>query len=98
MAKDNLPRNSKGQKMYPVCSWEKNQHKIYNAHERAWNRRHKAFESGTQEEIEEAQKAYDYAMIAYDAFDACVRGGIVYATWSDGQVIKDLIAGYDFRH
>ena len=93
-----LPRNKDGKKMYPVCNWEKNQHKIYNAHERAWVRRNEAYMHGTSEELEEAQKAYDYAMIAYDAFDACVRDGIVYATWEDGRVIKDLIAGYDFRH
>ena len=97
MAKE-LPRNKDGKKMYPVCSWERNQHKIYNAHERAWNRRHEAYMNGTPEEIEEAKRQYDYVDIAYDAFDSCVRGGIVYATWEEGKVIKDLIAGYDFRH
>ena len=97
MAKE-LPRNKDGKKMYPVCSWERNQHKIYNAHERAWVRLYQARENGTPEEESEAKKAYDYAMIAYNAFDACVRDGIVYATWDEGKVIKDLIAGYDFRH
>ena len=54
--------------------------------------------NGTDKEVDEAEKAYDYAMIAYDAFDSCIRDGIVYATWDEGKVIKDLIAGYDFRH
>lgn len=91
MAKE-LPRNKEGKKMYPVCSWERNQHKIYNAHERAWNNRYEHPDSL------DAQKEYEYVCIAYDAFDECVRDGIVYATWDVAKVIKDLIAGYDIRH
>ena len=97
MAKE-LPRNKEGKKMYPVCSWERNQHKIYNAHERAWNRRYQAYESGDPEEIEKAQKHYDYVEIAYDAIDCNIHDGIVYATWDVAKVIKDLIGGYDIRH
>ena len=96
--KKELPRNAEGKKLYPVCNWERNQHKIYNAYERAWVRQYEARNGGTDKELAEADKAYEYAMIAYNAFDACVMGGIVYATWEEGKVIKDLIAGYDFRH
>lgn len=30
-----LYRNEEGKKLYPVCSWEQNQHKLYNAYDRA---------------------------------------------------------------
>ena len=32
-----LYKNSKGEKLYPVCSWEANQHKLFNAHDRIMN-------------------------------------------------------------
>lgn len=32
-----LYRNKQGKKLYPVCSWEENQHKLYNAHDRIMN-------------------------------------------------------------
>ena len=86
-----LPRNKEGKKMYPVCNWERNQHKIYNAHERLVAKQINDPKSVTPEE-------YDWVMRAYDAIDACVINGTVYATWEDGRAIKDLIAGYDFRH
>lgn len=31
-----------GKKLYPVCKWEDNQHKIYNAHDRIMNRIYEA--------------------------------------------------------
>ena len=90
--KKELLRNDKGEKLYPICSWEKNQHKIYNAYERDRNR--------CEEEnwSDESVANLEYFEIAYDSFNANVSGGIVYATWREGNVIKDLCAGYDFRH
>lgn len=39
-------RNKAGKKLYPVCKWEDNQHKIYNAHDRIMIRIYEAQENG----------------------------------------------------
>ena len=80
-----------GTKLYPVCGWEKNQHKIYNAYDRAIIRRDE--EDWSDEacaEVERCEKALE-------AFNGCVRGGVVYATYEEGKIIKDLVAAYDVR-
>lgn len=89
MKKGELPRNDKGEKMYPVCSWEKNQHKLYNAHDRAM--------------VDLAKGLIDYEVVekvehAMWAFEAYVYDGIVYATWKDRNEIMDYIFAYDARH
>ena len=40
-----LYRNKQGKKLYPVCSWEENQHKLYNAHDRIMNSIYEAQEA-----------------------------------------------------
>ena len=92
MKKDNLPRNKEGKKMYPVCSWERNQHKVYNAHERV------VVALMREPRNEELSAWAEKVERAYDAFDAHVRDGLVYATWEDSNAIKDIIYGYDARH
>lgn len=84
-----LYKNKEGKKLYPVCSWEKNQHKLYNAHDRIIV----AVYDGKAdfEELEKIQKAMD-------AFDSCVIDGMVYATYEDGLLIKDYIWAYNARH
>lgn len=92
----NLPKNEKGETLYPVCSFEKNQHKLYNAHDRIMNAIYDARESnaesqelyGRQEEIERL----------LSVFNGYVHGGLAYATYADGIKIKDIIAAYDARH
>lgn len=84
-------RNSEGVKLYPVCSWEKNQHKLYNAHDRAWIWVHDTESDEAYAELERVEQAME-------AFESHVIHGIVYATYKDGQLIKDFIAGYDARH
>lgn len=81
-----------GRKLYPVCSWEENQHKLYNAHDRIMNA---IDDNGWSEELEKNLRRCEQAL---EAFDACVRCGIVYATWEDGQLIKDFVWAYDARH
>lgn len=84
-----LYRDSQGRKLYPVCSWEQNQHKLYNAHDRAMIR----FYDGEDvyDELEKIERAIS-------AFDSCVINGLVYAVWEDYCLIKDYIGGYDARH
>lgn len=78
-----------GKKLYPVCSWEKNQHKLYNAHDRIMN----AIYEGKAD-----YDALDRIERAMSAFDAYVIDGIVYATYEDGKLIKDYVWAYDLRH
>ena len=84
-----LYRNEEGKKLYPVCSWEKNQHKLYNAHDRIML----AIYDGKADwdDLDRIEKAMG-------AFEAHVIGGMVYATYEDSQLIKDYIGAYDIRH
>lgn len=78
-----------GKKLYPVCSWEANQHKLYNAHDRIMN----AISEGRAD-----YDALDRIERALDAFEAHVIDGVVYATWEDGALIKDYVWAYNARH
>ena len=52
-------RNKAGKKLYPVCKWEDNQHKIYNAHDRIMIRIYEAQENGGEDlEARESSGAY----------------------------------------
>ena len=86
------PKNANGERLYPVCDWERNQHKVYNAHDRAMVY---LAESGHSAEAYEEVEKTEQAMWA---FDSHVINGTVYATWEDSQLIKDYIYGYDARH
>lgn len=87
-----LPRNSEGKKMYPVCSWERCQHKIYTEHDRAVVR--VINENHSEESVEWSIKV-DEAMAL---IDRNIIDGIVYATWEDGKILKEVLRGYDERH
>lgn len=85
-------RNQEGKKLYPVCSWEQNQHKLYNAHDRAliW-----CFDTDWSEEAQAELERVEHAL---EAFDSYVIGGLVYATYPDSLVIKDIVWAYNARH
>lgn len=90
-----------GKKLYPVCSWEANQHKLYNALDRAHNRVSDLYEDkeATLEEIDEAEEWVREVDRLIGIFDSHVApNGVVVALWEDGQKIKDIIYGYDMRH
>lgn len=86
-------KNDKGETMYPVCSWEKNQHKLYNAHDRAMVA---LYENGYNNEIEAELERIEKALNAFEC--GLRRDGIVYATYRDGLLIKSFIYGYNARH
>jgi hypothetical protein len=81
-----------GKKLYPVCSWYNNQHKLYNAHDRAMNW---CYDSNW---CDEAQEWLDKVQHAMGWFDGCVINGLVYAPYEEYCLIKDIIGGYDMRH
>lgn len=84
-----LYRNKDGKKLYPVCNWEHNQHKLYNAHDRAMVALYDG--TGTYAEVDRIEQAMD-------AFEKHVIGGMVYATYEDSLLIKDYVWAYNARH
>jgi hypothetical protein len=93
-----LYRDKQGRKLYPVCNWEKNQHKLYNAHDRAYNRRWEAEERGDYDMADKANAEIETIEHLLDIFDSQVVNGIVFATWEDRNKIKDYTVAYDVRH
>lgn len=91
MAGLKLYKDKEGRKLYPVCAWSPNQHKIYNAYDRAILRR------DDEDYSEKACAWLETVEKALAAFDRYVINGIVYATYEDGKIIKDLVAAYDVR-
>lgn len=78
-----------GKKLYPVCNFENNQHKLYNAHDRVCNAIYEG--KADYEDLERVEKAMG-------AFEAHVIKGMVYATWEDSNLIKDYVWAYNARH
>ena len=76
-----------GKKLYPVCSWEANQHKLYNAYDRACNN---YYDTGDFEEMEKLEHLIS-------VFDSYVINGMVYAPYEEYKQIKDYIVAYDIR-
>lgn len=89
-----LYKTEDGKKLYPICKWEDNQHKLYNAHDRIMNAIYDAHENGEPEPYEQLERIEK----AMDAFEKYVINGIVYTTYQDGLIIKDYIFAYDLRH
>ncbi len=85
--------NKEGKKMYPVCSWEANQHKLYNAIDRI----QLALYDATDEEYDKLAESLERAEHALDVFNHTVVQGIVYATYEDSLIIKDIIWAYNAR-
>lgn len=85
----NLLRDENGKKLYPVCSWESNQHKLYNAHDRIVCDIYDG--KADWDDLDKLERAMD-------AFEKCVVGGIVYAYYEDSLLIKNYVGGYNARH
>lgn len=82
-----------GKKLYPVCTWMKNQHKLYNYNDKMYI---KMVESGYSDED---VKAFEEAERLLDVFEGGLhRDGLVYAEYSDYKIIKDIIGYYDLTH
>lgn len=77
-----------GRKLYPVCSWEDNQHKLYNAHDRIMNAIYDG--KADYDQLERIEKAID-------AFNSYIINGMVYATYEDSVLIKDYVWAYNAR-
>lgn len=87
-------RNEKGEKLYPVCNWERNQHKIYWYEDKCYNELQDLIYN-TAEDFTEEEERYNEACATLKAFDKNVHNDIVYATWQMSCKIKDVIALYN---
>lgn len=90
-----LYKDRNGVTFYPTCSWEKNQHKIYNAYDRVWIRRDEERERG--EFVEETEKELEMLEYLLEVFNSHVVNGIVYAPYQSSVLIKEYITAYDLR-
>lgn len=50
------------------------------------------------EDLEALYKEQERIEKALELIDACVIDGLVYATYEDGLILKDLIWAYNARH
>ena len=91
-----LYRDKKGKKLYPVCSWYENQHKLYNAHDRIMNAIYED-QQAKGENLDKLDAELERIEKAMNAFEAHVIDGMVYATYENGNLIKDYIGAYDIR-
>ena len=87
-----LYRDKQGFKLYPVCNWEANQHKIFNAHARAMVY---CYDTDWCDKAVQELERVDKAMNAINQY---VINGMVYARYNDYRLLKDIIAAYDARH
>ena len=91
-------RTNSGAKLYPVCNWERNQHKIYNNADRCRNAEQDAFLNGSETELNKAITRREHAEHLVDVINGFIIDGVVYAEYDDYKAIKDVIAAYDIRH
>ena len=78
------------EKLYPVCNWENNQHKIGYWYTKASN-------DYNMNPTDETEAVYDDARAMMEAFDSYVINGMVYATYSMYKRLKEAIVCYDLR-
>lgn len=78
-------------KLYPVCNWERNQHKMYNYNDKMYIKAH-------EENTEEAWRAFEESERLLEVFNGQVRNGLVYAVYEDYCLIKDILGYYDWTH
>lgn len=81
-----------GKKLYPVCGFQRSQHKIFNAHDRAftWVYDTEYRDERALAELERVEKAMEWVHCIYD--------GLIYAPYDVYLIMKDIIAAYDARH
>lgn len=79
------------EKLYPVCNWENNQHKIGYWYTKARN-------DYDMELNDETEARYNDACEMMEAFDHYVINGIVYAPYQMYKRLKEAIICYDVRH
>lgn len=80
-----------GEKLYCVCRWETNQHKIYNFYDKAMIRWYDEMSLESLENLENAEMAMKWIGNVKD-------DGFVYAPYEAYKLIRDIIGYYDMTH
>lgn len=78
-------------KMYPVGSFEKHQHMVFNYNDRCYNEMMETETVESYDKFEEAEQLVDEFMTNPRV------NGIVYAYYEDYSKLKDIIGGYIAR-
>ena len=86
-------KDSKGQKLYPVCGFQKSQHKLYYWRNKAWL---KVFDNdnATEKDYEELDFWDDVMNYATSE----IYDGLIYIPYKYYNRVKEAIVAYDFRH
>lgn len=86
-------KDKNGTKLYPVCGFQRSQHKIYYWYDKAWLRVHDDERIPTDKDYEELnfwEEAINYATCIYD--------GLIYMPYKFYNRVKEAIVCYDLRH
>lgn len=83
-----------GEKCYPTCNWEKNQHKIYNAVDRAYNRLDDVDMDEEYERYSELEQWCADVEILCSMFDNHIVGNMVYLPYKWYLICKKVLADY----
>lgn len=85
-------RNEKGEKLYPVCGFQRSQHKLYYWHDKAWLRVYDN-ENPTDKEWEELEFWDEVLEQSFNVYD-----GLIYMPYRYYNRVKEAIVAYDLYH
>lgn len=81
-----------GTKLYPVCGFQRSQHKLYYWYNKAYLR---FFDDNDHsEEAEEMLEFWEGVM----EYATCVKDGLIYMPWKYHNRVKEAIVAYDLNH
>lgn len=92
MAKAKIYKDSNGKKLYPVCGFQKNQHKFDYWYTKAMN---KWYENPDDDDAWEDRERKERWMECATCF---VFDGLIYAPWELYNEMKEAIVCYDLCH
>ena len=100
---NNLPKNSKGEKLYPIGNWENTEHKLETQGNKLYNRYSDLTEFGTAEsreenkelikELEERLNELNKAME-----EVTIIGYMAYLPYNLYKVVKEQVITYNLEH
>lgn len=92
-----LYKNDRGEKMYPIGSYEKEEHKLYNEKNRIENELDSLYISNINNElINQLEKRL---MDVIELLEEIVNiNGVAYATYKYYKLSKDIICSYNLRN
>lgn len=87
-----MTKNRNGKKLYPVCNWQNNQHKMFNYYDKMYLKMiDNDYDDNSIDDYENAERLLN-------VFNTGVyNDGLVYAEYNDYKAIKDIISFYDCK-